>query len=80
MDFDNGEAVRFDHVYNGTRHRCGYLVAGDKLIVVVEEKQRIAALDRMTPERLAHILVRELLIEADFANERKQRAIEPPAR
>ncbi len=68
MDIGNNEVVSFDHVYNGERHRCGYRIVGDKLAVVVGEKKRIAELDRMMPERLAHVLAHELLVEADFAN------------
>ena len=47
---------------DGERHRCGYRVVGDNLVVVVGERERMAKLDRMTPERLAHILARELLV------------------
>ena len=77
MDISNDEVVQFDHIYDGARHRCGYRVAGGKLVVVVGERERMAELDRMTPQRLAHILVREWLVEADFAREREKRAIDP---
>ena len=80
MDIANDGIVQFDHIHDGERHRCGYRVVGGKLVVVVGETERIAELDRMMPERLAHILVHELLVEADFAKGREKRALDPTSR
>ncbi len=78
MDISNDEVVQFDHIHYGVRHRCAYRVAGGKLVVVVGESERMAELDRMTPERLAHILVHEVLVDSAFA--REKRAIDPTSR
>lgn len=80
MDIGDDEVVQFDHIHDGVRHRCAYRVAGGKLVVVVGERERMAELDRMTPGRLAHVLVRELLVEAAFAKEREKRAIDRTSR
>jgi hypothetical protein len=63
----DNQIVPFEYVYDGQRHRCGYRVVGDQLVVVVGEEERITELARMAPERLAHVIAHELLVMADFA-------------
>lgn len=72
MDSGNHKAVQFDHIYRGERHRCAYRVVGDQLAVIVGDKERMTELGRMLPERLAHILVRELLAEAEWAKRARE--------
>ncbi len=67
MTTDDSNVVPFDYIYRDERHRCGYRIVADKLVVVVGEKERIAERGRMMPDRLARVLVHELLVEAEFA-------------
>lgn len=72
MDASDHEFIPFDHLYNGAQHRGGYRVVAGTIIVVIGEMQRVAELDRMLPDRLAHILAHELLVEAGFAKKRQR--------
>lgn len=71
MKLSDTGVVRFEYVYGGKPHRCAYLVTGGEPVAVVEQIERIAALDRMLPERLARTLVHELLVEAELARNAK---------
>ncbi|WP_155253792.1 hypothetical protein [Bradyrhizobium japonicum] len=67
MELSDTDIVRFEYVYGGRPHQCAYLVTGGMLVAVVGQMERSAALDRMLPERLARILVHELLVEAELS-------------
>lgn len=71
MELSDSDIVRFKYVYGGKPHQCAYLVTGGKLVAVVGQMERTAALDRMLPERLARILVHELLVEAELSRNAK---------
>ncbi|MBC9879985.1 MAG: hypothetical protein E6614_25025 [Bradyrhizobium sp.] len=79
MATDDGNVVPFDYIYRGERHQCGYRIVGDKLVVVVGEKERIAERGRMMPDRLARVLVHELLVEAEFARRARETSNRPDA-
>lgn len=66
MELGRSDIVRFEYVYGGKPHQCAYFVTGETLVAVVGDKERTATLDRMLPERLARILVHELLVEAEL--------------
>lgn len=59
---------QFEYPFAGALHRCGYCISGSKLLVVVGEHQVVADFDCPQPERLARILVHELLVRAAFAS------------
>lgn len=63
----DNQIVPFEYVCDGERHRCGYRVVCNQLVVVVGKEERIAELDRMAPKRLAQAIAHELLGEVDFA-------------
>ena len=71
MELSDSDIVRFKCVYGGKPHQCAYLVTGGKLVAVVGQMERTAALERMLPERLARILVHELLVEAELSRNAK---------
>ena len=71
MKLSEADIVRFEYVYGGKAHQCAYLVTEGTLVAVVGTMERTAALDRMLPERLARILVHELLVEAELTRNAK---------
>ena len=79
MATDDGNVVPFDYICRGERHQCGYRIVGDKLVVVVGEKERIAERGRMMPDRLARVLVHELLVEAELARRARETSNRPDA-
>lgn len=58
---------QFAYPFAGALHRCGYCLSGSKLLVVVGEHHATADVDGRQPERLARMLVHELLVRAAFA-------------
>lgn len=71
MELSDTDVVRFEYVYGGKPHQCTYLVTGGQLVAAVGQMERTGALDGMLPERLARILVHELLVEAELTRNAK---------
>lgn len=71
MKLSEADIVRFEYLYGGKAHQCAYLVTEGTLVAVVGQMERTAALERMLPERLARILVHELLDEAELTRNAK---------
>lgn len=58
---------RFEYLFEGTSHPCEYRVSGERISVVVSDMEAVGDLDRLHPDRVARILVHELLVQRTFA-------------
>jgi len=59
--------VRFVFQFGGISYQCGYWVSGNMISVVVGDMETVGDLDGIQPERVARILVHELLVQRSFA-------------
>jgi hypothetical protein len=62
--------VRFDFQFGAISYQCGHWVSGNMISAVVGDMETVGDLDGIQPERVARILVHELLVQRSFAARR----------